>query len=1569
MVNVRVKKNITDGGEVREIPIYLLDTLETFKKRLAVEIKTLPKYLYFPEELTYSKLKDKEITVIDILYLIKQTAKGVNIETNFLELLEMIKRADIKLNIRDDVAIVWFGYCKENNVSTGIVDNVINEMVKSKIFFTKKYAETYYASKDILKATEIAFKKLNRETPVEEQNFKKFQEIDIEKVQATEFKPEYTEFKLVTSIQNISLLEVFNSIVLSERIPFATCKNFYKVYKKFVPDKSMEKTMENAIVLKVMNRNKKNDYNYTDVIVKMENAETDTTVMIIELVIQTTKNPSALNDRTEVENEVLKLFDIQPTVVKVVEKSISGYFHIPQRLFNKYIFSDLVMNNDIFEQLVNLDEQKKATKKRTYIYFNHPSTGYITSTITGKYTTTISKKTDYKLSGENLDFFTEGSPYLRVSISIADNTESIRLFQEILRRLLSIYDEEKDKIIEDYKEYIPDFGKEDEYEDQDEEEDEDKNEDGKKKRNVKNAKLSDFAPDLFVSDYTRKCNQSRMPSIVSEQEGLKLEAQGKNVMKFPRDQPETGVLFPSDGDNQQYYVCNHKEHPYVGLKENKLSNSDLYPYTPCCFKVDQTEKDEYKRYFKGEEIKEPKPNKYDIITTGKILKYNKYGTLPSNLESFFSLTDVDYKYEYIRRGMFRNENSFIACVMESFPDDNNILEVEKDSDVMADYLNRIRENLNQPDLIASCRQEFYDLNTEEIGKLITNLNVYFDPKLFVHMMEELYNCNIFIFSKKTADGDLQLPRHLQSYYKNRMEKQSIYIFEHTGGETDKATYPQCELIVKKEVVEKSAKVKSVFSYDESKNVRNLYSIVRNSYALNKPIEEINFPFEKFPFEIVSQVIDTYGKTRALNIKVDSETVSLFVSPIQPIRIPETTRIYYSSKMNTILNVFKKLNIKEKSTQTNNQQTVYGTLGNVSVFMITKNENNSILELYNFNKKIARYLTEYTFWMFSRFMVSRITFERERELEKPNEIMKDIFEFSRQGFKIIKEYPYTKDNQPISKNFSLDSPILQDEKIVVRNKETVKRLVYVLRLNALRYLKTILNYHEKTSITDYYLELSDFDIMPNQKLLFGEESIQKLIDEYKKEYVLDNEIKIGNEPYFLKNDLIDDNVYVAQNATTLEKAIDIGKTWNTYNYNIGIQSLNIQISTPFTLYSYKTPSYIEELKVVEIDLEESKLTKKQKEVNTIREEHPLIEGYCSLRNTTGTQCYMNSMMHLLFSIDTLRIALKETDMLGLRDNIENSNCHKNDKESVYKVIGALKIAFDTFTENRNSVISLKDIKFEESNVYDILLNNANFEEPRNQQDTNEFLMSIIGKIDCLISTNDTFKFFFDSIYHKYRKTIYCVSENQRVKEQISNVLNLQINKTSTTIQELIEIYQMEEEEKDKSKLNDCKSPSNPEGYIRASKIEIKSLETTEYYIISLVRFTGNQKIDQKIFPNKIIVINDIKYIIKGCINHLGNSQSSGHYVYSVYNEGVPSFTINDSKIEKPYSEDEIARLGYVYLYKKISDKEIISLEQIADRNIFLKSDLLDSVEFSNTNEIKIIGYKIDGIPTYTTLLPL
>ena len=66
----------------------------------------------------------------------------------------------------------------------------------------------------------------------------------------------------------------------------------------------------------------------------------------------------------------------------------------------------------------------------------------------------------------------------------------------------------------------------------------------------------------------------------------------------------------------------------------------------------------------------------------------------------------------------------------------------------------------------------------------------------------------------------------------------------------------------------------------------------------------------------------------------------------------------------------------------------------------------------------------------------------------------------------------------------------------------------------------------------------------------------------------NEVQIGvNTPYFFKNPLVDNKVYLAQNIQTLGKASDVAVTWIRKGYNIGIYAEDITPVT-FTLYSYK-----------------------------------------------------------------------------------------------------------------------------------------------------------------------------------------------------------------------------------------------------------------------------------------------------------------------------------------------------------------------------------------------------------------
>ena len=109
----------------------------------------------------------------------------------------------------------------------------------------------------------------------------------------------------------------------------------------------------------------------------------------------------------------------------------------------------------------------------------------------------------------------------------------------------------------------------------------------------------------------------------------------------------------------------------------------------------------------------------------------------------------------------------------------------------------------------------YDYTIDEIIKKIEDPEEYFDPKLFIHLLEIHFNCNIFLFSREN-NGQIIIPRNMQCYYKMKNKNRCIFIFEHLGSRADDATYPQCELIIK-QINEFRKDTENIFNFFHSTN--------------------------------------------------------------------------------------------------------------------------------------------------------------------------------------------------------------------------------------------------------------------------------------------------------------------------------------------------------------------------------------------------------------------------------------------------------------------------------------------------------------------------------------------------------------------------------------------------------------------------------------------------------------------------------------------------------------------------------------------------------------------------------
>lgn len=1158
--------------------VYELDTDTSIISRIAVELKTLPKYLFFTEGKTNLKSL-KNIEVVDSLQFIKE---GVSDSTDYSKFLRKFNKKFPGIEPDKDLFKLWLSYNTrlgelEEMGGSMMIDSIAEDFVKNKMFTSVKDFQNFWKN---VKPSII--RDLEREITEHKNNTNKYTELYTTFNEITEgllytpFKKEKVIFDMVLDLEDITLMEIFNQILLNDHIPFASCKNYYKILKDYVPteewavrdndvkNKDVKNKDDNYITLKMYEKpdtNLSNSKDYTDVVITVSDTVTASMQLITE------RGYLELSDFVKRFISVFYgLGDVKAR--RIVEKKVFGIFYFPKEYLDSYVFADLVMNDRNFSSLINIDESKKATKKKgigaqplLYIHFTNPSTSSITASIIQKFV----DRSDPEMRDQDRDIFSQNDPYIRVRVKGVD-TESIESFIQIFSKLLVVYNQKYNEIVEFYKQFIPDFGKIETV--------------------LKPDKSNDnklLAPDIFISNYSRKC--ANIPEIISKEEAETYDYQ--KVMLFPRNNQEKAPHYPSDGKDQKYYVCRNPDFQYPGVQVNKLKNKDDYPFTPCCFRDEQKDKKgrSYNKYFLNEEKESKEKKQQDFIITNKFVKVNQFGLLPQDLANFLKLLNPkdDSAYKYVRLGVSDNNEqgnySFLSTVMYGLYEQTKILDYEG-KELTQKILDTLQE-ISSPNICVMARQCMYDSSTADISSKISE-NTYFDPKYYLQLLEGIFDCNIYLFKNTGVDTRPVLPRYTQGYYRQRRpESPCIFIYEHMGSESDSAKHPQCELIIKWR--EDDRKDVEYFYDSKSKIINNLnkfLNVLNGSYSLDKKLVDLEFNLN---VKLLSQKIDSYGKTRRIDIRYNKNKVSLLTSPIPPLRIQENdTSTLFKIDLDTALKIFTELNITLQSQTVISGviKEINGVLGNVEVTIPVLDNSPipetpiselglhfpestiSLLEIYNKNKKIVRYITEYIFWLFSKYITKN-------NLE--NFTDRDVKKFIKENIIIIPDYKY----DIVPKTFSTSSTLMREDKLIVTSEEMLKRLLYVLKLYIVRDSKSLLNYHTQKVITHYYVDITDFTNFPRQVIIQGDDAIDKWIQESKFKYLMYNTvIPSKNIPYFFKNNSVCDGaVFLAQNTETLDKAISVSLTWQNQGYNTTIHNKPVTESYKYSVHFYASPDKI------------------------------------------------------------------------------------------------------------------------------------------------------------------------------------------------------------------------------------------------------------------------------------------------------------------------------------------------------------------------------------------------------------
>lgn len=573
-----------------------------------------------------------------------------------------------------------------------------------------------------------------------------------------------------------------------------------------------------------------------------------------------------------------------PKNTDLVSSRISGEFTILNCNLIEPIFFHVILTSPLFNNFIYLEEQRKLFTEKNKLNIHFRGANIInkvlkSSAIANIYPKMIPPRTALNILTENgtvKKVVTEKeSEGVLVKIKRANTLAIAQQFQVILSRLFGKYEREREAILNLYFDIIPGYASFF------------KKEEEEKKNNMSDMQLARFAPDVFVSGYSRDvCQKTDKPTIINPDEVETWGAKHPFMNKRREWQDRTVLPFPSYEEPIFWFGCLHEDAPFPVVKENKiLSNKDKYPFLPCCLKRDQLKSynsDTYKYYHKSY-ISSTKSSHNYRLTANKIAEEGRSGIITASISAILSRAyPDDERNDFVRYGVYKSINSFLHCILYALgkEEGNHYLEVYDKEAYVSEFRKELLYSKNNPRGIRLelARQELYDKTHKEIRAMIDDETSFFDPLLFYRLLEEYFQVNIYIFNLLKAENlnktsSLMIPRHRDFYVRPPRDRPVVLIVRHMGIVADALKYPHCELIIKN--IPNRAPLK-IFPKEMNRVLYPAFQFVartltwtirdNNIHCHQNLYSSVNYSDLFGSVPVFNQYIDTNGKARMFVLK-------------------------------------------------------------------------------------------------------------------------------------------------------------------------------------------------------------------------------------------------------------------------------------------------------------------------------------------------------------------------------------------------------------------------------------------------------------------------------------------------------------------------------------------------------------------------------------------------------------------------------------------------------------------------------------------------------------------------------